>query len=39
MTAESEVLLLVNRYDTIPRDNEDDTNEEIKLESPVVRWK
>ena len=37
MTAESIVLLLVNARETIPA--EDETEEDIKLESPVVRWK
>ena len=37
MTAESIVLLLVNSRDTIP--SEEDGEEEIKLESPIVRWK
>ena len=37
MTAESIVLLLVNKVDTIPAEEEGE--EDIKLESPVVRWK
>lgn len=37
MTAESIVLLLTNSKDTIPAKDEGD--EDIKLESPVVRWK
>ena len=37
MTAESVVLLLVNKVDTLPAEN--DGEEDIKLESPVVRWK
>ena len=37
MTAESEVLLLVNSVDSLPA--EEDGEEDIKLESPVVRWK
>lgn len=39
MTAESEILLLVNRYEFIPRDPEKEDSEDIKLESPVIRWK
>ena len=37
MTAESVVLLLVNKVDSIPAEEEGE--EDIKLESPVVRWK
>lgn len=37
MTAESIVMLLVNKVDTIP--NEDPQMEDIVLEAPVVRWK
>ena len=37
MTAESVVLLLVNKVDSIPGEEEGD--DDIKLESPVVRWK
>ena len=37
LTAESVVLLLVNACDSIPA--EDETEEDIKLESPVIRWK
>ena len=38
MTAESIVMLLVNKVDKIPNE-EDPTGEEIILEAPVVRWK
>ena len=37
MTAESVVLLLVNDKETVPAEEEGE--EEIKLDSPVVRWK
>ena len=37
MTAESVVLLLVNDKESIPAEEEGE--EDIKLESPVVRWK
>ena len=37
MTSESLVLLLVNKVDSIPAEEEGE--EDIKLESPVVRWK
>ena len=37
MTAESIVLLLVNSKDSIPASEEGE--EEIKLESPIDRWK
>lgn len=37
MTAESEVLLLVNKVDSLPAEEEGD--EDIKLESPIIRWK
>ena len=37
MTAESTVLLLVNAQETIP--SEEEGEEDIKLESPVIRWK
>jgi len=37
MTAESVILLLVNKVDTLPAEN--DGEEDITLESPVVRWK
>ena len=37
MTAESVVLLLVNARETVPAEEEGE--EEVKLESPVVRWK
>ena len=37
MTSESVVLLLVNACETIPA--EDERDEDIKLGSPVVRWK
>ena len=37
MTSESIVLLLVNSRETIPA--EEDGEEEVKLESPIVRWK
>lgn len=37
MTAESLVLLLVNKVDSLPAEEEGD--EDIQLESPVVRWK
>lgn len=37
MTSESLVLLLVNKVDSIPA--EEDGEEDIKLEAPVVRWK
>ena len=37
LTAESIILLLTNSKDTIPAKDEGD--EDIKLESPVVRWK
>ena len=38
MTAESIVMLLVNKVDYIPHPN-DPMAEDIKLEAPVVRWK
>ena len=37
MTAESIVLLLVNAVDSIPAVNQDE--EDVKLETPIVRWK
>ena len=37
MTAESVVMLLVNKVEKIP--NEDPTMEDIILEAPVIRWK
>lgn len=37
MTAESVVLLLVNACESIPA--EEETEEDIKLGSPIVRWK
>lgn len=37
MTAESIVLLLTNSKDVLPAKN--DGEEDIKLESPVIRWK
>ena len=39
MTSDSEVLLLVNRYETVPEDPNDENSEEVKLEAPCVRWK
>ena len=36
MTAESEVMLLVNSCETV---TDPDTGEETKLEPPIVRWK
>ena len=38
MTAESVVMLLVNKVDKI-EDPNDPEGEEIKLEAPVTRWK
>lgn len=38
MTAESVVMLLVNKVDRIPNPN-DPHGEEIKLDPPVQRWK
>jgi nucleoside diphosphate kinase len=38
MTAESIVMLLVNKVDSIPHPT-DNMAEDIKLEAPVVRWK
>ena len=37
MTAESVVLLLVNDKESVPAEVEGD--EDVKLESPVIRWK
>lgn len=37
LTAESIVMLLVNKVDSIP--NEDPTMEDTVLDAPVVRWK
>lgn len=37
LTSESEVMLLVNKSESIP--NEVEGEEDIKLESPVIRWK
>ena len=39
MTAESEVLLLINSHDTVQADPNDENSEEIKLEPAVDRWK
>jgi len=39
MTAESEVLLLVNATNTVLADPNDENSEEVTLESPQVRWK
>jgi len=38
MTAESVVMLLVNKVDKIPHPT-DPLAEDIKLEPPVARWK
>lgn len=37
MTSESVVLLLVNACESIPA--EDERDEDVKLDSPVLRWK
>ena len=37
LTSESIVLLLVNKVDKVPAEEEGE--EDIKLEPPVVRWK
>ena len=37
MTSESVVLLLVNACETVPA--EDERDEDVRLENPVVRWK
>ena len=39
MTAESEVLLLINSHDTVQADPNDENSEVIKLEPAVDRWK
>jgi nucleoside diphosphate kinase len=39
MTAESIVMLLVNKVDKIPDPEDPEGLEEIKLDVPVVRWK
>lgn len=38
MTAESIIMLLVNKTEKIPHPSDPDA-EDIKLESPVLRWK
>jgi nucleoside diphosphate kinase len=38
MTAESIIMLLVNKVDSVPNPHDPD-GEEIKLDAPVVRWK
>lgn len=38
MTAESIIMLLVNKVDSIVNPNDPD-GEEIKLDAPVIRWK
>jgi hypothetical protein len=38
MTAESIIMLLVNKVDSIPNPNDPD-GEDIKLDAPVTRWK
>jgi hypothetical protein len=38
MTAESIVMLLINKSETIPHPT-DPNGEDIKLEAPVTRWK
>lgn len=38
MTADSIIMLLVNRVDKIPHPT-DPMAEDVKLEAPVVRWK
>ena len=37
MTSESVVLLLVNACETVPA--EDERDEDVRLENPVIRWK
>ena len=37
LTSESEVMMLVNKVDSIPAEEEGE--DDVKLESPVVRWK
>jgi hypothetical protein len=39
MTAESEILLLVNECDEILEDPNDEHSDKIKLASPIQRWK
>lgn len=39
MTAESIVMLLVNKVDKIPDPSDPEGIEEIKLDVPVTRWK
>jgi hypothetical protein len=39
MTAESEVLLLTNRFETVLSDPNDENSEEITLKPAVERWK
>jgi nucleoside diphosphate kinase len=38
MTAESIIMLLVNKVDSIQNPNDPD-GEELKLDAPVIRWK
>lgn len=33
------MLLLVNRYNTVLADPNDENSEEVTLESPIARWK
>jgi len=39
MTAESEILLLTNKYDVVPADPEEEGSEDVTLEPAVDRWK